>query len=55
MDDPGAGACLITHTGRVSEFLKPDAVHIMKDGVVVKRGGPELVREIEERGFESLE
>lgn len=45
---------VITHTGRVSEYIWPHAVHIMKEGIIARRGGPELVREIEERGFESL-
>lgn len=52
--NPERALIIITHTGRVSEFLNPHAVHIMKDGVIVTRGGPELVRVIEERGFESL-
>lgn len=45
---------VITHTGRVSEYVRPHAVHIMKDGVIVRRGGPGLVQEIERMGFESL-
>ena len=45
---------IITHTGRVSEFLKPDAVHIMRDGVIIRRGGADLVGEIEHKGFSSL-
>ena len=52
--NPERALIIITHTGRVSEFLKPNAVHIMKDGVMTERGGAELVREIESRGFESL-
>ncbi len=51
---PERALVVITHTGRVSEFLKPQAVHIMKDGAIARRGGTDLVREIEERGFESL-
>jgi len=51
---PERALIIITHTGRVSEFLKPDAVHIMKDGVIARSGGAELVREVEETGFESL-
>ena len=45
---------IITHTGRVAEYPKPDRVHVMKDGVVAVRGGAELASAIEEQGFEPL-
>lgn len=52
--NPERALVIITHTGRIAEFLKPNAVHIMQEGAIARRGGPELVREIEEQGFESL-
>jgi Fe-S cluster assembly ATP-binding protein len=45
---------IITHYGRVLEYLDPARVHIMHDGRIVKSGGMELSRQIEEEGFESV-
>lgn len=42
---------VITHYGKIIDYLKPDAVHIMLDGRIVKRGDKELVGLIEESGF----
>lgn len=51
---PERALLVITHTGRAGEYLKPDRVHIMDRGVIVKSGDAALIREVEERGFESL-
>ena len=45
---------LITHYQRLLNYIKPDFVHIMKDGKIVKTGGPSLVKEIEEVGYENI-
>ena len=45
---------LMTHYKRVLEFIKPQFVHIMLDGRIVKSGGPELAVQIEETGYEEL-
>jgi Fe-S cluster assembly ATP-binding protein len=37
------------------EHVKPDYVHVMIDGCIVKTGGAELAGELEERGYEWLE
>ncbi|MCC6638960.1 Fe-S cluster assembly ATPase SufC [Candidatus Falkowbacteria bacterium] len=42
---------LITHYTRILQYVTPDVVHIMKDGVIIKTGGPELAKEIEDKGF----
>lgn len=45
-------AMVITHYQRILKFLQPNRVHIMYLGRVVKSGGPELVEELEERGYD---
>ena len=43
---------VITHYQRLLDYLKPDVVHVLIDGRIVKTGGPELAAEIESRGFD---
>ncbi|HBB37732.1 MAG: FeS assembly ATPase SufC [Candidatus Magasanikbacteria bacterium GW2011_GWD2_43_18] len=45
------GVLLITHYNRILEYVKPDEIHIMMDGKIVKSGGPELAVEIEKSGY----
>jgi len=45
-------AIVITHYQRLLDYLKPDVVHVLIDGRIVKTGGPELAGEIERRGFD---
>ena len=42
---------IITHNTKILENLKVDYVHILVDGKIVKTGGQELAREIEEKGY----
>ena len=49
---PETSAIVITHYQRMMDLLKPDVVHILIDGRIVKTGGPELAKEIEARGFD---
>jgi len=51
LQSEGTGLLLITHHTRILDYLKPDRVLVMKDGHIVREGGPELAREIEEKGF----
>ena len=51
---PQTSAIVITHYQRLLDYLKPDIVHVLIDGRIVKMGGPELAAEIEERGFDWL-
>jgi Fe-S cluster assembly ATP-binding protein len=53
--EKGTGFLLITHYGKILEKITPDYVHIMKDGIIVRSGGPELATEIAEKGFKSFE
>ena len=52
---PEMGVLLITHYQRILNYLKPDKIHIMMDGKIVKSGGPELAKELEEKGYEMFE
>jgi len=45
---------LITHYQRLLEYIKPDKVHVLYDGKVVKSGGPDLALELEKRGYDWL-
>ena len=47
----GRGFLVITHYQRLLDHIKPDVVHIMADGRIVKTGGPELALEVEEQGY----
>lgn len=43
---------VITHYQRLLDYIKPDYVHILYKGRIVKTGGPELALELEERGYD---
>lgn len=43
---------VITHYQRLLDYIKPDFVHILYKGRIVKTGGPELALELEERGYD---
>ena len=45
-------AIVITHYQRLLDYIRPDIVHVLIDGRIVKTGGPELATEIEQRGFD---
>ncbi|MCA9369266.1 MAG: Fe-S cluster assembly ATPase SufC [Pseudomonadales bacterium] len=45
------GVLVITHYKRILEYLKPDHVHVMVKGKIVKSGGPELVDKLESEGY----
>lgn len=49
---PERSVLLITHYQRILEYVKPDKVIILKDGKIVKEGGPELATEVEKTGYE---
>jgi Fe-S cluster assembly ATP-binding protein len=48
---PDMGVLIITHYQRILHLVKPDFVHVMYEGRIVKEGGPELVEQLEERGY----
>ena len=45
---------VITHYQRLLDYIKPDFVHIMKNGSIVKSGDASLVNEIEKYGYEKI-
>ena len=45
---------IITHSTRILEALTVDAAHVMENGVIVKNGGAELVKKINEKGFSAI-
>ena len=49
---PETSAIVITHYQRLLDYIKPDIVHVLIDGRIVKTAGPELAIEIENRGFD---
>ena len=51
---PERGILLITHYQRLLNYIKPDAVHVLVDGRVVRSGGPELALELESQGYEGF-
>jgi len=45
---------VITHYQRLLDYIKPDVVHVLADGRIVKTGGPELALELEKSGYARL-
>ena len=45
---------IITHYPRILEYLRPDYVHIMKDGRIVKTGNLDLAYELEKNGYDEI-
>lgn len=51
---PDRAFLVITHYQRLLDHIKPDVVHILADGRIVKSGGPELALEVEQNGYGDL-
>jgi Fe-S cluster assembly ATP-binding protein len=51
---PERAIVLITHYQRILNYLRPDVVHVMVRGKIVKQGGPELAQELEAKGYDPL-
>ena len=45
---------IITHYQRLLDYIKPDFVHVLMKGKIIKSGGPELALELEEKGYENF-
>jgi Fe-S cluster assembly ATP-binding protein len=52
--DAGRGFLVITHYQRLLDHIKPDVVHIMSYGRIIKTGGPELALEVEKNGYADI-
>lgn len=51
---PQSSVILITHYARILKYLKPDFVHILMDGKIIKSGKVKLARQIEEKGYQAF-
>jgi len=51
MREPGKSVLLITHYQRLLDYVKPDKVHVLSRGKIVRSGGPELAQELEREGY----
>ena len=49
---PDTSTIVITHYDRLLDMIKPDVVHVLYRGRIVKTAGPELAKEIQERGYD---
>jgi len=54
MRKPGKAVLLITHYQRLLDYVRPDFVHVLAGGRIVRTGGPELALELEEQGYEAV-
>ena len=45
---------IITHYQRLLDYIKPDHVHVLMNGKIIKSGGPELALELEKKGYENF-
>ncbi|OGD90663.1 Fe-S cluster assembly ATPase SufC [Candidatus Curtissbacteria bacterium RIFCSPHIGHO2_02_FULL_42_15] len=52
--NPQSSVLLITHYARILKYLKPDFVHIMMDGKIIKSGKANLAKQIEEKGYQKM-
>ena len=48
------GSLIITHYQRLLNYIVPDQVHVMMDGRIVKSGGPDLAKKLEDEGYAGL-
>lgn len=51
-EETNLGAIIITHYQRLLNYIKPDFVHVIMQGRIVKSGGPELAERLEKEGYE---
>ena len=49
---PDTSTLVITHYQRLLDYIKPDIVHVLYNGRIVKTAGPELALELEEKGYD---
>ena len=54
MREPAKSVLLITHYQRLLDYVKPDKVHVLSRGKIVRSGGPELAHELEREGYSEV-
>lgn len=52
---PNMGVLVITHYQRLLNYIRPDFVHVLVHGNIVREGGPELALDLEKQGYEQFE
>ena len=52
LKSPDKATIVITHYQRLLDYIKPDIVHVLYKGQIVKTGGPELALELEQKGYD---
>ncbi|MBO6078853.1 MAG: Fe-S cluster assembly ATPase SufC [Bacteroidaceae bacterium] len=52
LKNPETSVIVITHYQRLLDYIKPDIVHVLYQGRIIKTAGPELALELEERGYD---
>jgi Fe-S cluster assembly ATP-binding protein len=52
-DNPEMSLLIITHYPKIFDYIKPQFVHIIREGKIVKSGGKELITEVETKGFKN--
>ena len=50
--NPGFGLLVITHYERILRYIKPSHIHVLMDGRIAYSGGPDLVKELETKGYD---
>ncbi|RUM71715.1 MAG: Fe-S cluster assembly ATPase SufC [Sulfurovum sp.] len=55
MKDGKRSFLVITHYSRILDYIKPDYIHVLKEGKIIKTAGPELVAQLEEHGYDGIE
>ncbi len=51
---PNIGVLIITHYTRILKYIKPDVVHVLLDGQIVKSGGSDLADQLEATGYDPV-
>jgi Fe-S cluster assembly ATP-binding protein len=51
---PDRGMLVITHYQRLLDYIRPDRVHVLAKGQIIRSGGPELALELEEKGYSEV-
>ena len=54
MRRPDKAVLLITHYQRLLDYVRPDFVHVLANGRIIKTGGPELAHQLEAEGYEAV-
>lgn len=54
MRSPHFSAIVITHYQRLLDYIRPDVIHVLMNGEIIRTGGPELALELEDKGYDWL-